>query len=462
MPDLTRRTVLRLTAAAVPALALGCRRDDFDAAAVPESTTRFPRTPMAGDMTADRAMLAFHVADDKPVTLRVWSADGIVVDRAIEPSGDGFHKVALDALSPGTDYEYALFTGTDPDFEARSLIGRFRTAPAADASPVVTFALVSCIGQGTILPDFYMPPGTQNPTAEPFRWALFEQAADFDLDAIVHLGDQAYLDFVWSEQGGTVDAYLDAWGYYHGGGYRDLFPHAGLFATWDDHEATDNGQFDPWNMTPEETQKLANAQEAWFKVVPIDAMTPAEGPVWRGFRWGRTVELLLLDCRYELTESQLMSEAQLTWLLDRIAASPCRFVCVATPKPFAAIASDEPLFADNADRWDGFLPQRDRLVARLNELDARHVVFVTGDIHMNYLGRATLDGTTAADRLWEVCTTSGNVSPLASSLSRDQFEFVDNQPHFPVLTFDPDAGTVHVAFHATDGTVTHERTLDDV
>lgn len=459
MAVLSRRVLLKLTAAAVPALVVGCGAP-FDPESVPESTKRFPRTPIAGDMTSTRAVLVFHVADDAAVTLRVWVGDEVVVDQAVEPSGDGFHKVMVDDLTPGTTYNWAVFAGEAPQFQDRSLICRFKTAPKEDALETVRIALLSCVGQGTILPDFFMPEGTDVPTAEPFQWEVYRQAADHDLDLLVHLGDQAYLDFVWSEAEGTVEAYLHAWGFYHGGGYRDLYPHAGLYATWDDHESTDNADFDPWAMTAEDEVKLANAQTAWFKVVPIDATEPR--PIWRSFRWGATLELILLDCRYELTEDRLMSEAQLTWLLDTIAASPCRFVCVATPKPFTNITSSQPLMADNADRWDGYPADRARLTALLDELAASHVVFVTGDIHMNYLGRGSVTGDAVSDRAWEVCCTSGNASPLASSLSPDQFEFVDNAPHFPVLTFDPRAGTVHVAFYAADGSLAFERVLEGV
>ncbi len=451
--------MLRLFAATVPALALGCA-GGFDPEAVPESTTRFPRTPMAGDMTSTRVVLTFHVADDAPVTLRMWAEDEVVVDQAVDPSGDGFHKVMIDDLTPGTTYQYAVFGGDAPKFEDRSLIGQVRTAPSEDALVPVRIALLACVGQGTILPDFYMPSTASAPTAEPFQWEIFTHAAAHDLDALVHLGDQAYLDFVWSMEDGTVEAYLNAWGYYHGGGYRDLFPLAGLYATWDDHEATDNGTFDPWNTAPEEDAKLANAMTAWFKTVPIDAMTPADATVWRGFRWGATLELLLLDCRYELTDGQLVSPDQLAWLLDRIRNSPCRFICVATPKPFAEITSSIDLFEDNADRWESFPDDRAQLAALLDELDATNVVFVTGDIHMNYLGRARLDGDAVSDRAWEVCCTSGNISPLASGLSEDQFAYVDDTPQLPVLTFDPDAGTVHVAFYGMDGSLTYEQTLD--
>lgn len=90
------------------------------------------------------------------------------------------------------------------------------------------------------------------------------------------------------------------------------------------------------------------------------------------------------------------------------------------------------------------------------------MVFVTGDIHMNYLGRASETGEATSDRVWEVCVTSGNINPLASTLSPTQFPFVAAAPHLPVLTFDPDAGTVHVAFWDRTGALAWERTLDDV
>jgi alkaline phosphatase D len=454
---------------ALPGLAIGCVGEDdpskaeaFDAESVPESTARFPRTPIAGDMTADRVVLTFHVADDSAVTLRVWTGDVIVVDEAFEANGDGFHKAMIDDLDPDTAYEYAIFGGKSPDFEDRSLLCTFRTAPQDDTATTVRFALLCCVGQGTVLPDYFLPDTMTIPTPEPFQWEIFKQAADRDVDFFIHLGDQGYLDFVWSEQQGTVDAYLHAWGFYHGGGYRDVYPLAGVYMTWDDHEAADNAKFDPWDMSSDDRTKVANAHEAWYRAMPIDAYDPADQTVWRSFRWGRTLELVLLDCRYELGADQLMSDAQLDWLLERIETSPCDFICVATPKPFADITTSQELLADNADRWDGYPAQRARLEAVMEANDARHVVFVCGDIHMNYLGRGRITGDNAPDQAWEVCCTSGNYSPLATGLSDEQFVFVDPNPHFPVLTFDPDAGTVHVEFYAVDGSLAYERTLEGV
>ena len=97
----SRRSFLKLTAASLPGLAVGCA-GGFLPEEVPESLTRFPRTPIAGDMQATRVVLTFFVADDSPVTLRMWTEDGVVVDEDVAPSGDGFHKVMIDELVPGT------------------------------------------------------------------------------------------------------------------------------------------------------------------------------------------------------------------------------------------------------------------------------------------------------------------------------------------------------------------------
>ncbi len=459
---LSRRAVLRLFAAA-PGLAVACSGDGepgtssstpVDPLAVPESTTRFPRTPMAGDMTPTRVVIAFHVADDSAVTLQVWTDEGVVVDQAIDPSGDGFHKVMIDDLQPGTTFQYAVF---GPDFADRGLIGQFRTPPEEDVAVPVTIALMACVGQGTVLPDFVRTPSMEGGgQEEPFQWELYTHAHEHDLDFLVHLGDQGYMDNVWKFEEGTTEAYLEAWGAYHAGGYRDLYPLAGLYVTRDDHEVVDNSELDPWDMTAEQAQKLDQGLQAWVKVTPID-MTEVK-PIWRSFRWGATLELVLLDCRYELTDEVLVSEAQLAFLLERLEQSDARFVCVASPKPFTDIASTAQLFADNKDRWDGVPDQRQRVI---DAIDARGggVIFVTGDIHMCYLGRVTTGGDQPSDDTWEVCVTSGNINPLAGGLDTDQWSFVDPNPKLPVLTFDPDAGTVHVAFYHRDGSLTFEQTV---
>ena len=61
---------------------------------------------------------------------------------------------------------------------------------------------MACIGQGSVLPDFYFPESTGNETKVPFEWDLFKNTTEQQIDALIHLGDQAYLDFVWSARTG--------------------------------------------------------------------------------------------------------------------------------------------------------------------------------------------------------------------------------------------------------------------
>ena len=61
-----------------------------------------------------------------------------------------------------------------------------------------------------------------------------------------------------------------------------------------------------------------------------------------------------------------------------------------------------------------------------------------------------------------MCCTSGNSNPLADSLSLDQFNWVSDQPHLPVITFDAEAETVHVAFFGSDGSLAFEQTIEDL
>ena len=67
MTNITRRTLLKITAASLPVALLGCDSSVFDPQSIPESNTRFPRTPIAGDMTQTRFVLAFYVADNTPL-----------------------------------------------------------------------------------------------------------------------------------------------------------------------------------------------------------------------------------------------------------------------------------------------------------------------------------------------------------------------------------------------------------
>jgi len=435
---------------------------DWDPQAVPESLRLFPRTVMAGDMVVDAFVVAIYIADAAPKTLRVWqpAADGqqvvLVDEQTLEPDLDGFAKTRVEGLSSGTWYQYAVFDGEAPDFTDRSLIGDVKTALGIDQVEPVTIAFASCIGTGTPLPGFVDP---DDPT--PQQWPITDMAESLEFDLLVHLGDQAYMDTVW-QKGADYEQYLAAWGAAHGGGYRKVYPKAGLLVTWDDHEVVDNGTVDPWTTDEGDQARILNAKQAWYRVMPIDAADPTTEPVWRGFQWGEVVEILILDTRYERTDEpslSFMSDAQRQWLHDRLLNSPCRFVCVCTPKPYSDIKMLLGDYPGAEERWSGHPDDRQGIKDLVNDNDLSHVLWVTGDIHMSYVGVTDRDDESIAGNMTEVCLTSGNTNPLGEVLSPGQFEFNTSLPRMPVITFDPVSDEILIEMYDSSGTVTFDKTL---
>ena len=440
----------------------------WDPEAIAESIEVFPRTPMAGEMKPESFLIAGHVATGDPVTVRVWqpgASEGevdLVFEQAVTPDENGFFKQPVEGLTGGEWYAYGLFVGdAEAGFSARSLLCRVRTALPEGARDPVRIAIAACIGRSAILPE-YVDPDDLQPGAP---WESMLRAAEQEYDVFIHLGDQGYLDEVY-DAGGSYAQYLAAWGVLHGGGYRDVYPRSGLYFTWDDHEVTNNGTVDPWTTDPTELQRIDDAHRAYYTVMPIDAQEPGTDPLWRSFRWGDTVEFIVLDCRSEREELEsgvYLGEAQFQFLLDRLQNSPCHFKCILNSVPFSRLNLPEggvgDVLVNPDDRWEGYVTQRAELQAFVDEHDLRNILWITGDVHMCFVGQVDGDPTTRGESMWEVCVTSGNRNPLASDLPPTQFPWASDLPHVPIIEFDPENEVVRVEFVAMDGTVSESREL---
>lgn len=460
------------TGAALLGFAVGCSSEDseaeeaFEPEAVPESMEVFPRTPIAGEMKPTSFLVAGFVASGDAVSLRVWQRAGAVAklvwDQQVTADARGFLKAQVDGLAGGEWYEYALFSADAAGaLSARSLIGKVRTALPDGSKEPVRVAIAACIGRG-VIPE-YVEPDDPAPVA---LWDSLAQCAGHDYDVFIHLGDQGYFDRVW-EAGGSLEQYLAAWGAYHGGGYRDVYPRTGVYCTWDDHEVTNNSSVDPWTSDPEERARIENALRAYYTVMPIAATEPFVDKLWRSFRWGDTVEFIVLDCRYErqaLESGVYLSAEQFAFLKDRLLNSPCQFKCVVNSVPFSNLnlPADAPLanqLVNPEDRWQGYVTQRAELQAFVDEHAIDNVLWITGDVHMCFVGQVDRNPTTRGQAMWEVCVTSGNLNPLANRIPKDQFPWASEDAHLPLLTFDPESNTVRLEFIATDGSVAHSREL---
>lgn len=408
----------------------GAVLEAFDPESIPQDDQAFPYALMAGEMKTTSAMLAIQIPDAQPKLLRVWRAADepgmvwLVLEVEVVPTADGYAKLPIDGLCPGTWYRYAYFVGEPGSLTARSLVAELRTAPADDVLEPLTVAISACAGSS-------------------LAWPALDRTAEEDYDLFIHLGDMAYNDGAYS-----LEEYRQSWrSYLAVAGYRSCFRRAGLYATWDDHEIDDNSNFDRETMDPEQLLKRQNAMDAYFEVMPIDA----EGPdyrLWRSFRWGRTAEIIVLDCRYERrpSQQQYISPEQLAFLQERLLNSPCHFKIIMNSVPITNMPGVWDLAA--FDRWEGYPAQRDALLAFIDENLVTNVWFLSGDFHTCFAARIEPAGGLVANT-WEIAVTSGNSNPLpqvATGFDAPPFDYGVTVPRGCILRFDPEANTVQVRF----------------
>jgi len=404
--------------------------EDFDAEAIPTDDAVFPYAIMAGEMQPTSALLAIQIPDAEPKQLRVWrpvEPEGtvlVVAEEEVVPDADGYAKVPLTGLCPGTWYRYAYFVGEPGSFTARSRIGEFRTALAEDSLEPLHIAISACNGDS-------------------FDWPALERTADEYYDMFIHLGDMAYNDGAFS-----LPEYRDSWrAYMSVEGFHRCYARAGLYATWDDHEIDNNSNFDRETMDPMQLQKRQNAFDSYFELLPIEA----EGPdyqLWRSFRWGLTAEIIVLDCRYERRPSQglYMSPEQMDWLEQRLLESPCHFKIIMNSVPI----TNMPLVWDVAagDRWEGYPDSRGRLLALIDDNLITNVWFLSGDFHTCFVSRIEPAGGLTANT-YEIAVTGGRSNPLPDFLTGfdpPQFDYGVTVPRGCLLVFDPEANAVNVRF----------------
>jgi len=246
-------------------------------------------------------------------------------------------------LQSATRYYYrAAVLGKKP-----GEVGTFVTAAAPSADAKVVF----CFSGDTR--ESYRPFLIMN--------AVRAQQPDFFL----HLGDTIYAD-----RNGTAHRLEEFWQKYRTN--RDdlstqyCFNQTSVYVTWDDHEVADN--YLPGNpLAP-------IGQRAFLDYWPIRRVSGDPTRIYRSFRWGKNVELFILDTRQyrNLKKGTMLGDAQKDWLLDGIGKSSALFKFIATSVTMAG---------GDSDRWEGFPKERQQILRYINDQNIRGVVFLSADMH---------------------------------------------------------------------------------
>lgn len=267
---------------------------------------------------------------------------------ATAPTGaehDFTAQVLIEGLAPERQYIYRVTC--EPGGVRRE--GRFATAPPPDAPRAVRFAWGGDLGGQNVCRDAAR------------GYFVFDAIARREPAFFVALGDMIYADDPCRPVGlygnrqvpgppapaGHLAGFHAAWRYNRADpAFRRFLARHPVFAVWDDHEVTndfgphhDSGQF------TDGRRLLAPGLIAFLDYNPLRSAAGAERRLYRTARWGRHLELFLLDTRQYRDPNgapdepgggkSMLGAEQRAWLEKALVASDATWRVIVTSVPLS-------------------------------------------------------------------------------------------------------------------------------
>ena len=380
---------------------------------------------VSGDVTHQSALIWLRADAGSRVSLQFTEQPNFTeaistTAVTVDAGSDNSAIVALDKLRSATRYYYrALVSGKAPGPTAS-----FLTAASPDENAKVVF----CFS------------GDTRESYQPFTvmQAVQAQRPDFFL----HLGDTIYAD-----RGGNARSLEEFWQKYRANRSdpfsRNCFGATSVYALWDDHEVEDNYQ---------PGHPLAPiGRKAFLDYWPIRRTASEPERIYHSVRWGRGMELFLLDTRQyrDPKRTTMLGKAQREWLLDGLSRSTATFKFIATTVPMAG---------GGRDRWDGYPDERTEILGYIKDKKLPGVVFLSADLHYAAITKIPKSG-----GLIDI-----GAGPLAAPLNRvtnganQRYEFfLAANFNFGKITVDPKTDPTHalLEFVDQDNRVFHTRKI---
>ena len=406
----TRREFLRRTSGAA-AVAVFSPYALAEATAAPRRLLRggeFASGVASGDPTPKGITLWTHVHEvggNGGVRLEIARDRDfrrIVTSKVVQtrPSIDHTVKVRVGGLRADERYYYRFETRG-----SESNVGRFQTALPEDSNRPVKLAFFSCQN---------FPHGFYN------AHALMERE---DLDFVVNLGDYIYAEAYHSRKDGTgvrddrigrsakgvirealtLGDYRDKYRLYRSDpDLRAMHAAFPMISTWDDHEVVDNYAGAEANGGLPAAKRFSQARrragyKAFFEHMPHFADTRGRNRLYRATRFGRNVDLIMLDerqyrddqpCNDAVSEPcaeyeqprTLLGEQQKAFFKGALESSPTTWKLVGNEVAMMPVKTGERTFF-GFDFWHGYPGERREILEHIKAKGIKDVVFLTGDIH---------------------------------------------------------------------------------
>jgi alkaline phosphatase D len=296
------------------------------------------------------------VAAPSAMSVRVLVAEtenpSIATEHDLVVSDDSLAAwVEIGGLAPNTCYSYAV------DFESGAATRvHFRTAPSPSTSAPIRFHFSADVGPDEDLYDIFD--------------VMLGRRPDFYLN----LGDWPYADSDPAAR--TIEQYREKYAAVRGAAAIGRFLRGvPVCAIYDDHEVYDN-----WDAAAavESPDRFMAAMLAWEEQFPL---TTPPGVRYRNWRWGKHLEVFVLDTRRHRSPRDAVDDAtktmlgsdQKAWLIDGLARSDATFKLVITSVPFC--------LGYTVDDWSSYLRERDEIIASVVDGGIDGVAMLTADRH---------------------------------------------------------------------------------
>jgi alkaline phosphatase D len=355
---------------------------------------------VVGDVTARAAVLWARANRSAELNVRLSGGRHGPIERVRVVAADDFTGlVRLEGLRPDTRYGYRV-SFTAGNGRGPVVQGSFQTAPASNDATAVELAFGGDLAGQNVCRD----------AQEGFP--ILDTIRAREPDLFVGLGDMVYADnacdstgrYGNAQHGGlpiAVDlpGFWEHWRYNRGDrASQQLLRSTSYVGVWDDHEVVND--FGPLTDAPTAApyagaNLLPLGLDAFLDYTPIASSPDTPKRLYRALRWGKHLELFVLDTRqYRDANSAfdsatrpktMLGREQVTWLKERLAASDATWKVVVSSVPMSIPTGFPP--ANGRDGWANFDQQtgfEHELLDLLRFMADRGLddtVWITTDVH---------------------------------------------------------------------------------
>ncbi len=367
---------------------------------------RVSHGPLIGDVTASSAIvwargnrvgrLRAQLLDARGATVTTASARVFRVE-------DYTGKIRLAGLWPSTEYRLRvslLAPSEGGEVEGPAVEGRFRTAPPPDEAAALRLAFGGDLAGQNVCRD----------VEEGFP--VFESLSRWKPDLFIGLGDMIYADGVCVTNGRYgnrqvhgdfgpstgLEGFWSHWRYSREDpGLQRFLAETPYVAIWDDHEVVND--FGPGADTRDEAPYEAGVSllplglTAFLDYNPVAEEGVEAGRLHRRLRWGRHLEIFVLDTRQyrdaaarpddPAAPKSLLGPEQRAWLEAGLVESDATWKLVVSSVPLS-IPTGAP---ERRDGWanfrepGGYEGELLGILGRLREAGVANTLWITTDVH---------------------------------------------------------------------------------